>query len=1490
MPIVSKTYSKNDWGIIDSNTLTSSSPSSSSRNGDGTGTRTVKNTDNSRRVSDEGVGGHYQDQHDDLAYAPTPHRHNNNDDEDDEGHAGDVNNIDAITKDLMLSQGDASTSSAVGGQGFDGDGFDADFGDVDSEQGEELEFEDLDHDDSAAVDGKNNDANNYSDDDDDDYDIHAGDQHAGAASTSAPEATRTSEGTTSPTTSNQRNLDMSDDEDDDDKTVKADDDDDDKTVNMSDGDDDKDYYIKENDDEVDLSTTSGKASNEKSTLDDDDNMSLLEKSPDEKHVETESKTRKVVADDDVAEVPPEESATPGPAAAINTTTASSSSNNDSTSASADTEDITSPSPSSSETCDSDNDKGATHTATATEKRKLNDQELLDVTDKVFGEAELESFTMKHIFNALVEKQGGLILTKKQKLDVRSRVQYLLAKQAETEVEEDGQKDDGDDEEEDDGSESSIAASEQGDEMSEYEEEEDDGDNEDESGRGKTGRRRNTKSTRKDNKSKTMSKSTKKKRPTSSSKKPSSERKAARAARMLEQQRLRKKRMEELRIRNEEMMLNQSKEDQERQDAIAAKFETNTDELRMKRLEDRLDLLQRLDEKRISVVASIDVIKKEPGDTAKSQDQQDPHSPEDQHTEEVPAAINTEESDSSDESSDEEDLVIVGMTKPFKPLKKLHNHLPSRGISILDQIQSPTKNKMKKKGTVTVASANMSPAPSEPVAPTAGRAKKADGLMMSPNGSMGARFALMNALKQKQRSVGNRWLARELGYKSELDHLKDCQTAAAQKRELVIRLEQERLKANERKNLRERILLEEAKSFGVDPEEENEDDEEWTPQSENPNNENRGAAKDDDEGEEDDEEMEMAKEIEKQAKNQSLQDTSPNLDEDSTSEAEYDFDERGTRASTESSTPDDIEDRKDTAAPSLDSSSEHNNERQPFERHSYLETQPLEQLTQTSAKLNTTSMKADVDVEIKSHKVDAEEKQLESQPPLETELPAGVSTGKLEESGSDSNNTDEAEHCPKEPRRHFDIEDDVDGNTDGFKDESKDEHKDDEKDDKSSDASNASKIEDTADDDEEEDKPSDAKPNRPRNAGWQAMLQREAEKLKKMKLRNGDLVEEEAEEEEEEEVAGLEDFGFTVSKKKKDDDDEDSPDLDKLDEDDLEHVVDDLSDDEGDEDAGREARKLQEQREEKQRHKEMLRRMREGYDGRRGGIAGSGSGARGMHRFDELVAADNREDAKRLGLLNDDELDSDDEGSGGKGSGDDDDEEEDEAALVDKMLKDRHLHRTDVDFEEEFSDDDEGDNAEQESGDGNDDEDDDEQRCQDMLAKRFAKRARMQRLEEIYGESQEFSQRRLIDEDESMKEELSQMRNGLVRRRSISSTISRASLSSDSNMGPPNKKSRGSDSDSSILEVRKSSSLASGSIFRRSGGSLSIALQASRKTKRRSTFLGCASAEIKEGNAHPATITNKSAAVVFSSQSNHSSKFVSKKAGGTSLFSRVSAGK
>lgn len=438
--------------------------------------------------------------------------------------------------------------------------------------------------------------------------------------------------------------------------------------------------------------------------------------------------------------------------------------------------------------------------------------------------------------------------------------------------------------------------------------------------------------------------------------------------------------------------------------------------------------------------------------------------------------------------------------------------------------------------------------------------------------------------------------------------------------------------------------------------------------------------------------------------------------------------------------------------------------------------------------------------------------------------------------------------------------------------------------------------DATNEDKEEDADDSSKPKKPKNSAWQAMLKKEAEMLKKQKGRksNGMLDMEADEEEDEEGVMGLEDFGFAAPDKKKDDDDEGD---DQLDDDDLENVVDDLSDNEGDEEAGEAARRAAAAREEKERHKDIMRRMREGYDGRRGGVAGGGS-ARGNLRFDQLVAADNREDAKRLGLLNEDEFDSDNEGGeGGKKEGDD--EIEDETALLDQMLKDRFLQRDkEEELEESFS----GDEEEEDPDEGGEGKitsiifclsfllfalfslhgkasivysptsplmflyrfdivlflggagsDAEEDREQERLAKRFAKRARMQRLIENHGRDEEFSQARLIDEDATMQKDLKSMRNALSRKR--------GHISSSSNLGSTNSRLGGADSDSHLpgaKKLRRNSGSSDDGAAANSGsknntsssqqrsafancGSLSIALRANKTAgKRKSSFLSSGS--------------------------------------------------
>ena len=621
------------------------------------------------------------------------------------------------------------------------------------------------------------------------------------------------------------------------------------------------------------------------------------------------------------------------------------------------------------------------------------------------------------------------------------------------------------------------------------------------------------------------------------------------ARRVRAEMLRKKRMEELRVRNEELQLKQNEADQERAASIAAKFETNTDQQRLKRWEDRVGLLQKLDRKRIDVVSA------ETGTTA-------------------------QESDSDDDS-------VLELVEAPRPGPK-----PARS-SVLDLLRQ--------RGRPTPACA------------------------VRPAKALSAREALRSTLLSKQRKIGNMWLARELGYKTEEDHLRDCREAEKQKRELVLQRETARLQENQQRLARDHKYLEEEEEADNDVEQE--------------------TAQEEEEKHEEDEELALAKEIESEQKQDPTQSEAdkPVHAQETETDAPMDGMESARVADSEQAelSP------NDPSKPKGKVVSANHTDDDSMDAPSLVVALEAAEAPRESASGDTGEI------------VQTNDK--------------GTEIGKALDTAPASSPMDSA--CKPE-----DSQGDIQSTTA----------------EKSQETNDGSPL--AADDEDEEEEeaefddskepaaPPAPKSNKPKNSLWQAMLQKEAERVKKMRRRKGgDLVETEADEEEEEDaILGLGDFGFSVAKKKTDDDDDDGGN-DELADEDLAHVVDDLSDNEGDEEAGERARKTLEKQREKERHKEIMRRMREGYDGRRGGIAGGGVGARGMHRFDQLVAADNREDAKRLGLLNDDELDSEAEEDDGDGK---DDEIEDETALLDKMLKDRFLHRSSVELEENFSEDEE----------------------------------------------------------------------------------------------------------------------------------------------------------------------------------------------------------
>ena len=92
-----------------------------------------------------------------------------------------------------------------------------------------------------------------------------------------------------------------------------------------------------------------------------------------------------------------------------------------------------------------------------------------------------------------------------------------------------------------------------------------------------------------------------------------------------------------------------------------------------------------------------------------------------------------------------------------------------------------------------------------------------------------------------------------------------------------------------------------------------------------------------------------------------------------------------------------------------------------------------------------------------------------------------------------------------------------------------------------------------------------------------------------------------------------------------------------------------------------------------------------------------------------------------------------------------------------MLKDRFLHRSSVELEEQFSDDEDKEEESNREGNKTGNDEEDEEKEQERLAKRFSKRARMQRLLEVHGHDEEFSQSKLIEEDVTMKLELQKMK-------------------------------------------------------------------------------------------------------------------------------------
>jgi hypothetical protein len=272
------------------------------------------------------------------------------------------------------------------------------------------------------------------------------------------------------------------------------------------------------------------------------------------------------------------------------------------------------------------------------------------------------------------------------------------------------------------------------------------------------------------------------------------------------------------------------------------------------------------------------------------------------------------------------------------------------------------------------------------------------------------------------------------------------------------------------------------------------------------------------------------------------------------------------------------------------------------------------------------------------------------------------------------------------------------------------------------------------------------------AGYRNLLRAEALQNRKRKRlvkgRGDNFVESEAEEDEEEDalkIGGLGDFGFGVPQAKTQESREAEEERNalKLREGDLDHIVDDLSDEERAQEQDLEEMFRREQEDQdRQQVKEVMRNVKEGFGRNRRAFSGlnSESGARGRFNLDELVAADgDKFEAARLGLLeSDEELSEDEDGKKKKakkvnadGVEEEEEEEEqqdeDEEAEMERMLRERILNQPKVyvTSSESGSDDDEEAEAKKDNGpDGDEVESDEERERQQM--KLFSERARINR--------------------------------------------------------------------------------------------------------------------------------------------------------------------
>ncbi len=355
--------------------------------------------------------------------------------------------------------------------------------------------------------------------------------------------------------------------------------------------------------------------------------------------------------------------------------------------------------------------------------KVTDQDILDTVDVLFSEADVETMTVKDITRS-VKEFFQIKMDSERKALIKEHLIKLVNQKMEQGEEGSGSESDGEIGSEGEGVED--------DEQSEY------GDSDDEVAVRKSKASQKKKKSSKTTLSKSRPKRTPKKRKPSHLK--------------IHHESLRKRQIAQAKIRAEEMQQRQqnqlSEVDRERAEAIAKKFQTDSEEMRLKRMEDRMGLLKLLEYKKLMLLDIKKEDEKEGGGVSLETDQEILGSntiAKSKVGQEMEVASETQDSgDDSDgdstsdsESDSEDELEFIPSTKTQQNTLKV----------------STTKEELKtaRKTSPTSVIQYFSEQ-----AKVGGDERKNS---IVKNKFLNPRASLRNALRVKQFQQGNAWLAR-----------------------------------------------------------------------------------------------------------------------------------------------------------------------------------------------------------------------------------------------------------------------------------------------------------------------------------------------------------------------------------------------------------------------------------------------------------------------------------------------------------------------------------------------------------------------------------------------------------------------------------------------------------------------------------------------------------------------------------------------------------